>query len=81
MTGWNAGSYSEGFVNRTESLMSRASERTGEAGYPSSRYVENVGVRPDIEYDYMTRENLFRNGGAFVDAFTGAIVEHITKNK
>ena len=81
VTEWDAGSYSEGGATLTESLMSRASERAGEAGYPSSRYIENVGVRPDIEYDYMTRENLFRSGRAFVDAFTGAIVEQIRKNQ
>ena len=78
VTDWQAGSYSEGLVNRTESLMNRATERA-EVGYPVSPYVENVGVHPDIEYDYMTRENLTLNGRPFVDAFTAAIVEQIRK--
>ncbi|MDZ4802412.1 MAG: S41 family peptidase [Bryobacteraceae bacterium] len=80
VTSWKAGSYSEGLVNRTESLMSRATERA-EAGYPVSRYVENVGVHPDIEYDYMTQENLTLGGRPFVNAFTAAMVEQIGKNR
>ncbi len=81
VTGWRAGSYSEGVVNLTESLMSRLGERGEAGGYPVSPYVENIGVRPDIEYDYMTRDNLFQSGKPFVDAFTAAIVEHIRKNR
>jgi hypothetical protein len=39
--------------------------------------IENVGVRPDMPYDYMTRDNLVRQGRPFVEAFTAAIVRHI----
>jgi len=49
--------------------------------FPLTRYVENVGVRPDIESDYMTRENLERSGGAFVDAFIFAVYNHVAGNK
>ena len=77
VTTWQVGAYSEGRASMTESLMSRPIARGNDIGYPTSAYIENVGVRPDIEYDYMTRANLFENGKPFVDAFTAAIVEQI----
>jgi len=76
VTGWNAGSYSQGFTTLTESLMSRGQD-VMVPDFPLTRYVENVGVQPDIASDYMTRENLLRNGEAFVDAFISAIYNHI----
>jgi hypothetical protein len=76
VTGWGAGSYSEGNTTLTESLMSRGQDVLAR-DFPLTRYVENVGVQPDIESDYMTRENLQRGGGAFVDAFIFAIYNHI----
>ena len=51
------------------------------ADFPVTSYVENVGVRPDIEYDYMTRDNLMRGGAAFVDAFLKAMTRHIQSNR
>ncbi len=45
--------------------------------YPAANYVENIGVRPDIPCDYMTRENLMTGGKAFTDAFIAAMVQHI----
>lgn len=45
--------------------------------YPTANYVENIGVRPDIQCDYMTRENLITGGKAFTDAFIAAMVKHI----
>jgi hypothetical protein len=41
--------------------------------------VENVGVRPDIEYDYMTRENLSRGGAPFAEEFVGAMYGYIQR--
>ena len=38
--------------------------------YPATPYIENVGVRPDIVVDYMTRVNLMTGGASFVEAFT-----------
>jgi len=49
--------------------------------YPPSRLIENVGVRPDIQVDYMTKDNLLQLGKPYVDAFTAAIVDLITKSK
>jgi hypothetical protein len=43
--------------------------------FPPTPYIENVGVRPDIIVDYMTRANLMAGGGLFVQAFTDAAVK------
>jgi len=49
---WEAGSYSLGFSNVTTSLMNRKNDiKTAED--PPAPYVENIGVRPDIEVEYM----------------------------
>jgi hypothetical protein len=45
--------------------------------YPTARFIENIGVRPDIYYDYMTPANLTGAGVPFVQAFTEAIVNTI----
>ncbi len=80
VTGWQAGSYSQGFTSLTESLMTRSTDVVT-PDFPVTRYVENVGVRPDVEYDYMTRENLRRNGASFVEAFLLAMYNHIESAK
>ncbi len=49
--------------------------------FPPAPYVENIGVRPDVEIDYMTKDNLLQRGKPFVDAFTAVIVDWIAKNK
>jgi C-terminal processing protease CtpA/Prc len=46
--------------------------------FPPAPYVENIGVRPDIVIDYMTRTNLMTAGAPFVQAFTQVIVDHAT---
>jgi hypothetical protein len=70
------GAYSEGDVGITLSLMVRKLPITVD-NFPSTAYIENVGVRPDIAIDYMTRDNLLNAGSAFVAAFTDAIVHQI----
>lgn len=72
----NAGPWSETSTSYTESLMVRSTERTYE-GFPKSPFVENVGVRPDIELDYMTIDNVLNGGRSFVQAFTRIIVDEI----
>jgi hypothetical protein len=57
----------------TASLMNRGVVISG-TEYPPSPYIENVGVRPDIVVDYMTRANLMSAGAPFVQAFTDAAV-------
>jgi hypothetical protein len=74
------GNYSEGFASITQTLMVRKDNITVD-GYPSTAYIENIGVHPDIVQDYMTRDNLMRDGRAFVDAFVATMVEHIRKGQ
>ena len=71
-----AGAYSEGTAGMTLGLMTRAAP-VATPDYPTTHYIENVGVRPDIEADYMTRDNLLERGRPFVEAFTEAMVDHI----
>ncbi len=77
---WEAGSYSLGTVSLTQSLMIRKNPIVT-SDYPAAPYVENIGVRPDIPVDYMTRDNLVQNGKPFVDAFVAAMTEYIQKSK
>ena len=60
--------YSEFGTRVTVTLMIRADNVTA-PGLPAAPYVENIGVRPDVEYDAMTRENLMTQGKPFVDGF------------
>jgi len=77
---WDAGPYSEGSTSVTLSLMNRGRDIVTPE-YPAAPYVENIGVRPDIEADYMTRDNLLREGRPFVDSFVAAMVEHIARSR
>lgn len=69
--GDNVGIYSEGFTYVTRSLIVRP-QPVVTPDYPTTSYIENVGVRPDTVMDYMTTDNLINKGAAFVDAFTAA---------
>ena len=73
VVGWEAGSYSLGSITVTESLMNRKNPVVT-SEYPAAPYVENIGVRPEIEVDYMTHDNLVQNGKPFVDAFVAEMV-------
>jgi hypothetical protein len=77
---WEGGSYSLGTTTVTESLMIRKNPIVT-AEYPTAPYVENIGVRPDIQVDYMTAENLNRSGKPFVDAFVAAAVAQLQSGK
>jgi hypothetical protein len=80
VVGFPAGSYSLGSITVTQSLMNRKNPVVT-TDYPAAPYVENIGVRPEIEVDYMTRDNLTQNGKPFVDAFVAAMVDIIQKSK
>ncbi|MBM3760351.1 MAG: hypothetical protein FJW36_08905 [Acidobacteria bacterium] len=71
-----SGPWSETATSFTDSLVIRSVERSYE-GFPRSPFIENVGVRPDIELDYMNVENIVNSGRPFVTAFTKIIVEEI----
>lgn len=72
----SAGWYSETNTRVTQSLMVRPEEREFE-GFPKSPYIENTGVRPDIELDYMTVENAAANGRPYSNAFARILAEEI----
>lgn len=73
VVGFNCTSYTESICRITVSLMNRGRLiQTPE--YPTAPYIENIGVRPDIVLDYMTRENLMTAGAPFVQAFTQALL-------
>jgi hypothetical protein len=75
---FDPGIFSEAEPRVTLSLMVRARPITVE-GYPTTSYVENVGVHPDIPFDFMTVENLNSGRRLYTEAFTRAIVEHINR--
>jgi hypothetical protein len=80
VSGWNVGNYSEGFTTITASLMNRK-EPVVTQEYPTAPFLENIGVRPDIVEDFMTRENLLNEGRPFANAFVAAMVEHIRNSR
>jgi hypothetical protein len=67
------GFYSEGSARTTVALLTRARAYTA-PGYPTTSYLENIGVHPDFPADYMTRANLLSRGAAFVDGFTQTLL-------
>ena len=72
---YQATAYTESIFRITVSLMNRGRLiQTPE--FPPAPYIENIGVRPDIFFDYQTRTNLMTRGAPFVQAFTQAIVNH-----
>lgn len=73
---WDVGFYSEATTSVTQSLHHRI-RPTVTAEYPAAPYIENIGVRPDVPLDYMTRENLKEGGRPFVEAFLAAMLRHI----
>lgn len=74
----SAGPFSEGFTTNTVSIVLRAKEYET-PGLPKSAFIENAGVTPDIELDYMTKENLLQRGAPFVERFTRIILDEIAK--
>lgn len=75
-TTFDAGVFSESFVGMTLALQSRKEYVVAE-GFPTSVYIENVGVWPDVVNDYMTTANLLRNGAPFISQFLGAMTQYV----
>ena len=48
---------------------------------PPAPFIENIGVRPDVEWDYMSKLNLLNSGRDYVDHFTYIMLELIQKSK
>lgn len=72
---FNAGALAETEVSTTFSLLVRPRMIDTELG--ATNYIENVGVRPDIELDIMTNENRINAGRPFVAAFTNILLDKI----
>jgi hypothetical protein len=64
--------FTESIFRITVSLMNRG-HLVNTPDFPPAPYIENIGVRPDIPVDYMTRANLMSAGAPFVAAFTQAV--------
>ncbi len=78
-TTYDAGPFSEGFAGMTIGLQTRrVSFATPD--YPASIYIENVGVRPEVVNDYMTRENLLQNGAPFVRSFLATMASYVRES-
>jgi hypothetical protein len=71
-----AGPFSETNTRVTASMMVRDVEREA-LGFPRSPFIENVGVRPDIELNYMTVENVLNAGRPYSAAFSRILAEEI----
>jgi hypothetical protein len=72
VVGFPGPAFTESFFRITVSLMNRGHIVTT-PDFPPAPYIENIGVRPDIPVDYMTRANLMNGGAAFVQAFIQAV--------
>jgi hypothetical protein len=78
VVGYSGPAFTESFFRITVSLMNRL-HVVNTPDFPPAPYIENIGVRPDIPVDYMTRTNLMTNGAGFVQAFTLAL-ENLVRN-
>ncbi|MFN7923327.1 MAG: S41 family peptidase [Bryobacteraceae bacterium] len=76
----SAGAYSEGQARITQSLMNRKNPVVTE-DLPTAPYVENIGVRPDIRLDIMTRENLMNGNRPFAAEVVRVISEEIARRR
>jgi hypothetical protein len=76
VSGWYTGFFSESYSTNTNTLVVRKNA-IATPDLPTARYVENIGARPDIPLDYMTRDNLMTNGKTFVEQFTSILYEMI----
>jgi hypothetical protein len=72
VVGFSGPAFTESFFRVTVSLMNRG-HVVNTPDFPPAPYIENIGVRPDIAVDYMTRANLMSAGAPFVQAFIQAI--------
>jgi len=75
-TTYDAGPFSEGLAGMTIGLQTRKNP-IATPDYPTTIYIENVGVRPEVVNDYMTRDNLLQNGAPFVHDFLAALAAYV----
>ncbi len=75
-TTYDAGPFSEGVAGMTLGLQTRKGP-VATPDYPATIYIENVGVRPEVVNDYMTRDNLLQNGAPFVRNFLETMAAYV----
>jgi Periplasmic protease len=75
-TSYDAGPFSEGLTGMTIGIQTRKGP-VSTPDYPATRYIENVGVRPEVVRDYMTRGNLVGNGAPFVHDFLEGMAAYV----
>ena len=75
-TSYDAGPYSQGVTGMTIGLQVRKAPIVT-SDYPTTPYIENVGVRPDVVNDYMTRDNLLQNGAPFVNGLLQSMAAYV----
>jgi len=75
-TSFDAGPFTEGVTGMTLALQVRKGP-ISTPDYPTTAYIENVGVRPEWIRDYMTKDNLLQNGAPFVKAFLDGMASYI----
>ena len=73
VSNFDCATFTESLCSITVSLMNRGTI-VSTPDFPPAPYIENIGVRPDVVVDYMTRANLMGAGAPFVQAFTQAAV-------
>ena len=71
---YTATAFSEGSTRVTRTFVTRARPVTT-PGFPASRYIENVGVYPDVLGEFMTKENLLNGGRTFTQSFTEEVLK------
>jgi len=76
----DAGFYSESSASVTWTIAAR-NRYIGTDDYGTTNRLENIGVRPELPFDFMTRDNLMSGGRLFTDAFTAAILAEIGRNQ
>jgi hypothetical protein len=79
-TSYDAGPFSQGVTGMTIGLQVRQAP-IATSDYPTTPYIENVGVRPDVVNDYMTRDNLLQNGAPFVNDFLQAMAAYVRQSR
>ena len=77
---YSTGFYSEGTARVTQSLMNRIAPIVT-PDLPAAPYVENIGVRPDIQLDYMTEENLIQSGRPYFAQVVEIMARAIRENR
>jgi len=66
------------YLSYAQSILVRKREIDTAGEFPRSVYIENIGVRPDIEDDYMVVNNVLFNGKPFVENCARAMLRLIS---